>query len=403
MENNSRKISTKFNLAYRLLDQLNTYIDAEKKQQTYSGAGVDDLCKEVNAVESRYKIATANIFHKTSIGELGKAQASKEYASAVHFEDILGALDKSVNEIVARMLFDTSQMVHKPRSKSIKIEKYGHTHMSKDFNYCVHDLVKQYWNLQVDLSHKAEAGDSAKSHWCEDCECLMDLTFEQGEAICPECGEIRYLSSHACDDAQGQDGQKSKSGSFNPNRHFHFWMDRILARESEEELGDKDDPNNTCGEKLFTQLKAIVKRDRKILRLLTVDDVRSMLKEIDRTDLNKNVPTIMRRLTGVGPPNLSEMVCQRVEYIFSKAIALGETVKSSIRTNRNYYPYYIYKILEAVLDKNNSDDRRVLSYIYMQGQETLDKNDKEWEKICGHLNIKWVPTKRSKSQKIGLL
>ena len=48
-----------------------------------------------------------------------------------------------------------------------------------------------------------------------------------------------------------EEGQNVKSGSFNPNHHFQFWMDRILARALEEELGNKDDPDNTYGEKLL--------------------------------------------------------------------------------------------------------------------------------------------------------
>ena len=64
-------------------------------------------------------------------------------------------------------------------------------------------------------------------------------------------------------------------------------MDHILARELEEELGDKDDTDNTYGEKLLEQLREIIQC------LLTVDDIRAMLKEIGRKDLNKNSPVIM--------------------------------------------------------------------------------------------------------------
>jgi len=237
----------------------------------------------------------------------------------------------------------------------------------------------------------------------------MEVNSETSELTCAGCGKVRELVGTVFDDAQfyNQEGQKAKSGSFNPNRHFRFWMDRILAREPEEELSDKDDPDDTCGERLLEQLRGVVRRDQKILRLLTVDDVRAMLKEAGRTDLNKNVPLIMRRLTGVGPPQLPESICQRVEKLFSKAIEIGERVRPASRTNRNYYPYYIYKILDAILSEETDpgaaaearEHRRVLYYVYMQGQDTLDKNDREWEEICMELpEIEWTPTCRSKAQ-----
>ena len=40
-------------------------------------------------------------------------------------------------------------------------------------------------------------------------------------------------------------------------------MDQILAREPEEELGDKDDPDNSYGEKLLEQLREIIRRNKK--------------------------------------------------------------------------------------------------------------------------------------------
>ena len=73
-------------------------------------------------------------------------------------------------------------------------------------------------------------------------------------------------------------------------------MDRILAREPEEEVGDKDHHDNTYSEKLLEQLREIKWHDKKNHRLLTVDDIRAVMKEIGQTDLNKNSPPIMRRL-----------------------------------------------------------------------------------------------------------
>ncbi|NBP85422.1 MAG: hypothetical protein EBU54_09640 [Mycobacteriaceae bacterium] len=217
-----------------------------------------------------------------------------------------------------------------------------------------------------------------------------------------ECGTIRELVGTVFDDSQfySQEGQKAKSGTFNPNRHFQFWWAHILAREPEEEIGDKSDPDNLYGEKLLLDLRAVVVRDRKVLRLLTVNDVRAMLREAGRTDLNKNVPLVLKKLTGVGPPQIADAMAVRVENLFTKAIEIGERVRRPGRVNRNYYPYYIYKILDQLLAEDDFENRRVLYYIYVQSKETVEADDADWEQICIELaEITYVPTDRTKALK----
>ncbi|NBQ43897.1 MAG: hypothetical protein EBU23_15890, partial [Mycobacteriaceae bacterium] len=180
---------------------------------------------------------------------------------------------------------------------------------------------------------------------CAACGGPMAVDAARSELRCEDCGALRELVGTVFDDSQfySQEGQKAKSGTFNPNRHFQFWWSHILAREPEEELGAADG-----GEALLAALRAMVARDRRVLRLLTVNDVRAMLREVGQTELNKNVPLILKKLTGVGPPQVPEAFAVRVENLFTKAIEIGERVRRAGRVNRNYYPYYIYRIVEAL-------------------------------------------------------
>jgi hypothetical protein len=232
----------------------------------------------------------------------------------------------------------------------------------------------------------------------------MAVDAGRSELRCGECGALRELDGTVFDDSQfySQEGQKAKSGTFNPNRHFQFWWTHILAREPEEEIGDRDDPDNLYGEKLLERLRLIVARDRKVLRLLTVNDGRAMLREVGRTDLNKNVPLILKKLTGVGPPRISDAVAVRVENLFTKAIEIGERVRRSGRVNRNYYPFYIARIAEALIDEGDRESRRILYYIYIQSKETVEADDDDWEQICLELaEIAYRPTDRSLGAKYG--
>ncbi len=238
---------------------------------------------------------------------------------------------------------------------------------------------------------------------CETCGVPMDVDPEKSELRCGGCNVVRQLVGTVFDESQfySQEGQKSKSGSFNPNRHFYHWWTHLLAREPEEEIGNPDDPDNLYGEKLIEGLRVIIRRDNKILRFVTVYDARNMLRELSRTDLNKNVPLIMKRLTGVGPPQPGDQLTIRVERIFSVAIEIGERSRRAGRVNRDYYPFYIGKILDAILPEKDPL-RRILYYIYLQGTDTLIADDLDWEVICDELpkeyGITYVATDRAKFQ-----
>ena len=385
--------------------ETNPYLAAEPAE------GVASVRVELDAIHTRYVLSTSHLFFQASLGEYGRLAVREEFNRIIASENFLGELDGLVRRVqlilgVREEDLRTTSSQSRRSAAAGGVPRRGKKSPSRAFVREVKTLLDQYNGHEVDCAAYA-VGHSLSTHgekydFCSDCGLEMSINADTSELTCPGCGAVRELIGTVFDDAQfyNQEGQKAKSGSFNPNRHFRFWMEHILAREPEEELGDKDDPDNLCGEKALRGIQTIVTRDHKILRLLSVDDIRAMLKELGLTDLNKNVPLLMRRLTGVGPPSLSEMICQRVEKLFSKAIDVGEQVRPSARSNRNYYPYYIYKILDSILGDDDHENRRVLYYIYMQGQDTLDKNDREWEDICIELpEIEWVATKRTNAYK----
>lgn len=228
------------------------------------------------------------------------------------------------------------------------------------------------------------AGGSAEAFDPEACPagCPAPMEADPGRSVlvCRSCGALRGLVGTVFDDTQfySQEGQKAKSGNFNPNRHFLHWWTRVFALEDEAELGDPHDPENLYGEKVLAGLRRLVDRDRKLLRLLTVAEVRAMLRELNLTRLNENVALLLKKLTGVGPPLPDPAVARRAENLFQKAIAAKDKVCSA--GNRKYYPFYIFKILDQILLEPES--RRVLYYIHVQEPETIKAHDREWALIC---------------------
>jgi hypothetical protein len=111
----------------------------------------------------------------------------------------------------------------------------------------------------------------------------------------------------------------------------------------------------------------------------------------------------------------------RTENLFTKAIEASDALEmnqrsddrfgvldcsseSANRVNRNYYPYYISRVLEAILPADDYESRRVFYYIYVQSKETVEADDANWERICeslGDNEIKYRPTDRTLGLRYG--
>ncbi len=228
---------------------------------------------------------------------------------------------------------------------------------------------------------------------CPKCEIKMIIKPDKYEMVCSKCGLIKKISDTTFDSIIDNEIQKAKSGSFDPERHFKIWWRRITATEAPEEIGDKNDPENTQGEKLILRLRALVRRDKVILQRVSVDNIRNWLHEIKKSELYKNVSLIKSKLTGVPPPEISDEIKQKVYQKLKKAIVISNLMQRT-RKNRSYYPFYIMKLLDHELPKNDPA-RRIFHYIHFQGNDTIICDDKDWEIICKRIGIIPVPTNKS--------
>jgi len=287
------------------------------------------------------------------------------------------------NEIYIR----TNDIIKKPPLIKEKKKKKKNMH-NHTFYIEIQNLIDLY-PIDIEYIH---SGNFINYRICDICGDTMEIDTINSELICYTCAMIKPLMGISFENVQfyTYDGQKTKNGTFNPNRHFYFWWNHILAKEDEDEI------NLELNSDLFDNLLKIIQRDKKILRMLTVIDIRNMLRELKKTDLNKNIPLILKKITGIGPPSISEEIEMRVENIFTKVIEMCEDIKRISRTNRNYYPYYIYKIIDIIIPEEDFENRRILYYIYIQSKETVESDDLDWEKICESIpELTYRPTDRS--------
>lgn len=350
-----------------------------------------DLLNDFDDIETNFSIFIGPGYLLLYSNESNKLQIQNDVSNYLLLEDYSIKLNKLTNKIIILL-----------KNNNIDINELLLQKIKNKRKKITIDLQYLFSIFPWDVSIKKPIQSTLNYNKCSLCANNMLIDTNRSELYCENCGMVRELIGTVFDDTQfyNQEGQKAKSGTFNPNRHFQFWWSHILAKEPEEELGDKKDPENLYGEKTLKHIKTIITRDHKILQLLTVNDIRMILREIEKTDLNKNVPLILKKITGVGPPYIPDHVTLRVENLFTKAIEIGEHIKQNRRINRHYYPSYIYRIIEAITTEKDTELRRVLYYIYIQSKETVELDDQEWERICVELKeIQYKPTDRTLGQK----
>jgi VLTF3-like late transcription factor len=411
METASRQLQMKFEAARLVLAAM-----VELPVDRTTAGAITAMSYELSGLEIKFALSTSHLYISALAGETERLDASSEFARILAVEDFTGNVDRLVTR--GESLLRDAGAPLRDDGAELKARRGGRgrgapaaatpTRGGKKVPLAtcapLQRLLDSYPRKGACPSENGGEVAAVDYESCPACSGPTAVDAARSVLRCrdPACGAVSELVGIAFDDSQfySQEGQKAKSGTFNPNRHFQFWWMHILAREPEEEIGDRDDPDNQYGEKLLDRLRTMVVRDNLILRLLTVYNVRDMLREVSRTDLNKNVPLLMKKLTGVGPPQVSDALAVRVENLFTKAIETGERIQRAGRVNRNYYPFYINKLVESLVSEEDTETRRILYYIYVQSKETVEEDDEDWEQICLELGeIEYKPTDRSLGQK----
>ena len=196
---------------------------------------------------------------------------------------------------------------------------------------------------------------------CDECGCGLDWYDEWYRYVCPQCG-----MSKEGDCPYLREEQSVKGAQYDPLKHFWFWITHILGWEPVSELGDAFN--------LLEKMKDLRNRDK--ISAPSVDDCRRWLKELGRSKLYKNMTRILKWLTNADHPLIDERAIEKAEVRFCYLLRIRE--KLNVGGNRCYYPFYIYKIFDEILE---GEQRWVLSYIHLQSEKTRKKCDKEWKKI----------------------
>lgn len=203
----------------------------------------------------------------------------------------------------------------------------------------------------------------------------MIIQSNTSELLCIKCGYVHTLIGSVFEDSQffNQEGNRYKHGSYDPNRHCKFWIERIQAKE-----------NTIIDKSYIEKIEKCIKRDKiENIKNISVKQFRLYLKQTNLSKLNDHIPLIKKIITGYIPPQLNHSELHLLFNYFDKATKTYETIKPSTKKNSLYYPFLLYKLLEIIISDENKKNG-LLNCIHLQSYETLIDNDKIWAEICKH-------------------
>jgi hypothetical protein len=319
-----------------------------------------------------------NVFNKnnlsSSTNNLNSSLSKKLYHKFNIFissEDIYGILDSYIDFI------NNFLLQYKDLLININVNKNS---LDKFFKK-IYQLINQYKKTKLIYSIENIEYDICS------CGQKMIIQANTSELLCTKCGTIHTLIGSVFEDSQfyNQEGNRYLHGTYDPNRHCKFWVDRIQAKE-----------NTIINDSIIEKIKQCIKKDKiENLKNISIDQFRIYLKQIKLSKLNDHIPLIKKIITGYIPPQLTHKELHLLFNYFDKATKIYTTIKPKEKSNSLYYPFLIWKILDLIIE-DKQKKKELLSCIHLQSYETLIDNDKIWYQICKH-NDKFIykPTDKS--------
>lgn len=243
-------------------------------------------------------------------------------------------------------------------------------------------MIQQFNNIKLDFRPSEEIPD-----YCE-CGHIMQIMAASSEMVCTHCGYLYELKGTVFSDAQfyAQDSTRYKHAGYEPSKHCKSWLERIQARET-----------NTISDAQLSKIEQCIRRDGIAnKKRLSIEQLRRYLKDTGLTELNEHVALIKRLITGVAPPQLSYAETQDITNSFSKAVKAYNLIRPVDKSNLIFYPYLLWKLIEMHVS-DYIKRKTLLSFIHLQGTQTLIQNDQIWARICNATpGFKYHPTDRYK-------
>lgn len=210
---------------------------------------------------------------------------------------------------------------------------------------------------------------------CVDCNIAREEITSEGVLVCPRCGSEEYTLV-VSDFPSFRDPPKERTNyAYKKVNHLNEILNQLQGRES------------TCiPEEVMNEIVVEI-RKRRIdnIATLTEEDIRQILKKLNRSKYYEHRAHILSRLNGNPPPTITPEIEEKIRQMFQEIQAPFLMYCPNDRTNFLSYSYILYKFFELL----ELDEYKVY-FPLLKSRDRLIAHDQIWRKICDDLNWEFI-------------
>jgi hypothetical protein len=227
---------------------------------------------------------------------------------------------------------------------------------------------------RMKLSSGIEVVQQMTEH-CENCNVAREEISSEGILVCPRCGSEEYALV-VSDFPSFRDPPKERNNyAYKKINHLNEILNQFQAKES------TIIPDEVMNEVVLE----IRKRRINNIADLTEEDIRQILKKLNRSKYYEHRAHILSRLNGNPPPTITPEIEEKIRTMFQEIQAPFLLYCPNDRTNFLSYSYILYKFFELL----ELDEYKVF-FPLLKSRDRLIAHDAIWAKICAYLRWEFI-------------
>ena len=227
---------------------------------------------------------------------------------------------------------------------------------------------------RMKLSNGPEVIQLLTEH-CQQCNVAREEISSEGILVCPKCGSEEYALV-VSDFPSFRDPPKERNNyAYKKINHLNEILNQFQAKES-----------TVIPEEVMHEVVLEI-RKRRITNIadLTEEDIRQILKKLNRSKYYEHRAHILSRLNGNPPPTITPEIEEKIRTMFQDIQAPFLLYCPNDRTNFLSYSYILYKFFELL----ELDEYKVF-FPLLKSRDRLIAHDQIWAKICDYLHWEFI-------------
>ena len=224
------------------------------------------------------------------------------------------------------------------------------------------------------LSNGPEVVQLMTEH-CQQCNIAREEISSEGILVCPRCGSEEYALV-VSDFPSFRDPPKERNNyAYKKINHLNEILNQFQAKES-----------TIIPEDVMNEVILEI-RKRRIANIadLSEEDIRQILKKLNRSKYYEHRAHILSRLNGNPPPTITPEIEEKIRAMFQDIQAPFLLYCPNDRTNFLSYSYILYKFFELL----ELDEYKVY-FPLLKSRDRLIAHDQIWKKICDYLQWEFI-------------